>query len=658
MNLSAQTDYRMIPAGKRMLLRMMICLNVPKSLDAARKRTLNLSLVLDRSGSMAGEKIRNVRKATQLLFDMMDPEDVFSLVAYDDRIEDIISPVKVADARGVEERIAGIDSRGSTCLSGGYERGCTLAQKYGSGDYTTRVILLSDGLANQGETRAEALGRRAAEMLIRGISTSTIGVGGDYNEFLMGHMAEHGGGGAHFVERAEDAKSVFEEEFGYLKSLAATQVRVKFKPGAALERFEQLNGFKEVSPGEFLLGDVYQGHRKTLVLEAWVKPEDIGDLRLGEVIVSWMPVSGESSALQEAASSVDIEVVPADRYRPQPPDRDICLEAAFLTVARAKREAIVLADRGDFEQAADLLERCATGLEQLRLEDRQLAMEIQEMRDRAQRLRYERQDFYSVMERKRMYHEFDKGSKGHMASMMAMKSRRMPMDRKTNSYPCFILDGHPVVETPQGLILVDTGAATSFGDAGQLFLFENTYPLAPSYLGQSICDISRLVGTRFAALVGVDILNQFDWSLDFEKAQFSLLSHWPRHSTMNLPFLDFMGVPIVQAEVSGQAAKLFFDSCAKLSYLNPRLIDGAKPSGEENDFYPGFGSFKTQTYQVPIVLSQASLTVRVGMLPEGLNVLLEGYGAAGLLGADLLNEHKLFYSFARKQILLQRLQSS
>ena len=68
---------------------------------------------------MAGEKLRHVKKATQTIFEMMNPEDVFSLVAYDDHVAEIVSPVKVGQARAVEERIAGLDSGGTTCLSGG-----------------------------------------------------------------------------------------------------------------------------------------------------------------------------------------------------------------------------------------------------------------------------------------------------------------------------------------------------------------------------------------------------------------------------------------------------------------------------------------------------------------------------------------------------------
>ncbi len=660
MKIEVQTDYTTVPAGESALLRIMVTLTAPNDAPNGSSKPLNLALVLDRSGSMAGEKLHHVKKATQTIFEMMNPEDVFSLVAYDHQVAEVVSPVKVGQARAVEERIAGLESGGSTCLSGGYELGGSLAGNSSSQEYTTRIILLSDGKANQGVTNPYTLAKMSADMLQRGISTTTIGVGRDYNEFLMGRLAEHGGGGAHFVERAEDAKSVFEEELGYLKRLVASIIKVHFKPSQAVEKFEQLNSYKELAPGTFLVGDAYQGLRKCLVLEARITAREPGKVLLGEIDVTWQPVSGGTGEFNQITVPVTIEAVPASEYVLKAPDQNITLEAAFLMVARAKREAIALADARQFDQAAQLLERCITGLETLGLNDRQLAVEIRELRERAHRLRSERERYFDNMERKRMFHESDKSSKGQMDSMLAMKQRgRAGRGHNPHGghYPCSMHRGYPVVDTEQGLVLIDTGANASFGRERSLSFLGKDYPLANNLFGQTIEDIGQLVQTSFFALIGNDILNQFDWTLDNGKGRFTELRVWPNIQGIHLQTREFKGVPIIDVKVAGQPVKLLFDTCAKVAYLDPSLLEGVSVSGEETDFFPGFGPFRTPTYETAVDLDGDRLNLRFGVLPSVLNTALRSAGVMGIFGAEPLNDYQLFYSSAGHEICLERLQN-
>jgi hypothetical protein len=156
-------------------------------------------------------------------------------------------------------------------------------------------------------------------------------------------------------------------------------IKVNFKPSEAMVTFEQLNSYKELVPGTFLVGDAYQGKTKCLVLEARVTAGEPGKLPLGEVDVTWQPASGGSGEVKQLMIPVAIEAVPAAEYKAVAPDQDVTLEASFLTLARAKREAMPLADAGEFDQAAQLLERCVRGIEALGLSDRQLAVETTEV---------------------------------------------------------------------------------------------------------------------------------------------------------------------------------------------------------------------------------------------------------------------------------------
>ena len=124
--------------------------------------------------------------------------------------------------------IEGISIGGTTFLSGAYEAGYKAASQNKSTKNVSRVVLLTDGLANRGETDPEKLAQMAEKILSDGITTSTVGVGNDYDESLLGKMAENGGGGTYFIENPEDAEGVFLEELGYLKSLAATGLEITF----------------------------------------------------------------------------------------------------------------------------------------------------------------------------------------------------------------------------------------------------------------------------------------------------------------------------------------------------------------------------------------------------------------------------------------------
>lgn len=658
MKTTVKADYMKIPAGTEVTLRVLVAMEAPEAEGTAKARPLNLVLVLDRSGSMSGPKLRNVRQAAGMLFERLAAEDIFSLVAYDSEVDDIVPPVRVGEAVGVAERIAAVRSRGCTFLSGGYERGCALAGRAGSGEFTSRVILLSDGLANEGETRPKALAQIAAGMLAEGITTTTIGVGEGYNEGLMALMAEYGGGGAHFIERPEDAVSVFEEELGCLKSLAASRVEVSFKAAGTVSAHEQLNSFRVSPRGRFLVGDAYAGQRKSLVLELRVKADAPGQVELGTVVVRWQPAAGAADEVRKASFPVRIEAVAAEFFEASPADREVTLEAAHLVAARAKRKAIELADLNKFEDAAGLLEACAGGLKALELGDPRLDEEISELFDRARRLRTEREEYYNVMERKRLYHEYDKGSKSNFASMAMMKARTRPQARpgqvRRAVYACVMHDRHPVVETSQGPVLIDTGASASFGRGPTVSLGGRDFRLARDYFGQSIEEIGRLVGGNFYALLGADILGSFDWELDLEQGSFTVGAA-AGQSDIVLPFTDFMGVPIIEARVDGQRVRLFLDTCAKVSYLEPALLDGRPTAGEQTDFFPGFGAFTTTVSRLPVKLSMSTLEVDFGRLPQMLGMALGMANVNGILGAALLNDFRLHFAASLREIRMERL---
>lgn len=182
---------------------------------------MQVALVLDRSGSMCGDKLQTATSAVARFVRSLSPEDRVAVVAYDDRI-DLVAPLE-APSEALAQRVERIDSRGSTNLYGGWLAGAKLVGRGG------RVVLLSDGLANVGRfTDAEALAHHAGITLDHfGVTTSTIGVGRDYDEGLMSRMAHRGGGAHYFAHDAAAIADAFAQERFSADAIVIEQVTVK-----------------------------------------------------------------------------------------------------------------------------------------------------------------------------------------------------------------------------------------------------------------------------------------------------------------------------------------------------------------------------------------------------------------------------------------------
>jgi Ca-activated chloride channel family protein len=161
---------------------------------------MSLGLVLDRSGSMAGAKLDLAREGAIRAIRALRPEDRLSLVAYDDRIELLVrSGPPTSRQRVAEHRLLQLEARGNTDLCGGWLRGCEQVGLGIEDGRLGRCLLLTDGLANEGVTDRLAIVGHAAELRRRGVTTSTLGVGRDFDEGLLREMAEGGGGNFYFA---------------------------------------------------------------------------------------------------------------------------------------------------------------------------------------------------------------------------------------------------------------------------------------------------------------------------------------------------------------------------------------------------------------------------------------------------------------------------
>ena len=191
---------------------------------------LNISLVVDRSGSMSGDKMEYVKKATNFVVDNLNAADQLSIVQYDDRIEVVTPSQSVKNKKQIQDLVNKIQARGMTNLSGGMLEGYNQTNISKSNKYVNRVLLLSDGLANEGITAPEKL-KTIAQKKFReqGIGLSTFGVGSDYDEKLMTNLAEFGGANYYFIDTPDRIPEIFAKELDGLLSVVAQNAKLAIK---------------------------------------------------------------------------------------------------------------------------------------------------------------------------------------------------------------------------------------------------------------------------------------------------------------------------------------------------------------------------------------------------------------------------------------------
>jgi Ca-activated chloride channel family protein len=226
----------------------------------------NVALVVDTSGSMEGKPIADARAASMALLDALKPKDHLAIVLFNSKTEVLLASTELddADLGGVKKRLAGVRAEGTTDMAGGLSAGVDEVAKSIDPNGVNRVILVGDGVPND-EGPIRALARLAAE---RGISITALGLGPDYNETLMGDVAQLSGGLFHYVEDSSKVASFFSEEVTRLQKVCARGAQVELLPGPGVT-IEGVVGYEPGRAGNAVtvnLGDLSLGDRLELIV--------------------------------------------------------------------------------------------------------------------------------------------------------------------------------------------------------------------------------------------------------------------------------------------------------------------------------------------------------------------------------------------------------
>jgi Ca-activated chloride channel homolog len=227
------------------------------------KTPLSVSIVIDRSGSMRGDRLRAAKDCTLEFIERMSDSDEVSIVIYDTEIVVLLPLTVVAEVRHQLTRLlASFDSGGSTDLHSGWLKGAELLAPRTRENRMCRVLLLSDGQANAGETNVNTICKQVSQLAQSGVTTSTVGIGTGFNEELMTAMAIAGQGTALYGDRAEDLSEPFEAEIGLLSSLAWRDVTLTIE--SHTHRWIMHNDYAKISSHSWRMPSIAAGS------EAWM----------------------------------------------------------------------------------------------------------------------------------------------------------------------------------------------------------------------------------------------------------------------------------------------------------------------------------------------------------------------------------------------------
>lgn len=315
--------YSVLKSGQKQSVWIRVGLKGFKMDSEKRRPGVNLAIVLDKSGSMQGEKIKRAREAAIDAVGMLRSDDIVSIVTYDSTVNVIVPSTKLTDKTSVINAIKSIRPGGNTALFAGVSKGAAEVRKFLDKERVNRVILLSDGLANVGPSSPGELGNLGRSLMKENISVSTLGLGLGYNEDLMSQLASTSGGNHLFIEDASELVDIFRSEFDDVTSVVAQEIDVNItipegiRPIRVLGNDADINGQKIVTR----LAQIYSDQDRHVVVSVEVPSSEAAKkLSLASVSVTYANMktheSDRLSGSVKVGFSDDDEKVKASVNRP------------------------------------------------------------------------------------------------------------------------------------------------------------------------------------------------------------------------------------------------------------------------------------------------------------------------------------------------------
>ena len=322
----------------------------PAPATTTKRPPLNLALVIDRSGSMAGTPLSQARKAARFLARELSPADRLAIVVFDHEAEVLMPSMQVNDPELFVHAINSIETRGATDLQLGWCTGAMQVAEHLDPKAVNRVLLLSDGHTNHGITDADVIAQQVQGLSQNGVSTSAFGLGGGFDEDLMAAIASGGDGTLAFIDNPKQLPDLYANELsGLTKPRPAAQPGIRTRNGAEL--IDVLNDLPQTAFGNWQLPNLRFSQSctwRSIQLPAWGANAEIASLRL-----AWER-PGESER-QSTVEMLSLPVMPADEIADMAVDPVVAEQFALMQANRDRQQAIAALDADDLEAAEQCL---------------------------------------------------------------------------------------------------------------------------------------------------------------------------------------------------------------------------------------------------------------------------------------------------------------
>jgi DNA-binding transcriptional MerR regulator len=211
-------------------------------------------------------------------------------------------------------------------------------------------------------------------------------------------------------------------------------------------------------------------------------------------------------------------------------------------------------------------------------------------------------------------------------------------------YHCWSEKEHIFFETPTDKVLVDTGAPKSMGTAGAFLIGNEPISLDSSVMGTTISELSRLIEYKFTVLLGADILDKFDLTIDLEEGTITFSKNNTEPQGIVIPLRFYMGIPQIDVQAGGNNIRTFFDIGSRFSYIASKFVPKTVPVKKSQDFYPGMGKFEVDVYPISFSTGTITLCNSACTLPKMLELALLMGNASGITGSEFLDDYAVTLS--------------
>ena len=318
-----------------------------------RHMPVNVALVIDRSGSMEGEPLEYVKRACSFVVDMLTPEDVLSIVTFEEAVEVIMPARRVTDPGLIKQHIARITPGNTTNLFDGLYAGGAQAASVPLDGYVTRVLLLTDGEPTAGLKDFNSIVQQVADLKTRGVTVTALGFGPEYNEELMAGIARRSGGNYYYIARPEEIPDVFRREIETVLGVTAKNAKLTFQlpRGASVRQVYGSPPTFGARTAEIVLGDLERGSIVSKIWEMDWEARRPATYRVAKAVLTWdNPVTGQT---EKTTASAVVEFVADAASVAAGVDPTVTQELSVIQASR-DLEKTMMGMRTQMLSAADL----------------------------------------------------------------------------------------------------------------------------------------------------------------------------------------------------------------------------------------------------------------------------------------------------------------